>query len=476
MPRQWSESPIHALGFAPDLPPQTPGVLSSTNQVFPTQRGVRVFPTPVTLTSALAAQPRGLFAGKGADGAWRVYAATTTHIYRSSSPFTSWTEYDNSQTFTMSGGFWSFVMRGNDVYATDLTDAIQKSTAAGQFQALTATSGSVPKGAFLVIVQPGGTAFFLMVLGLSTDPAGWAASGVGNDQDWGFNVATLGAAGTLGQTNGAITAAATIRGGVAVFKSRSLQFGQFVGTPFVWDFSQVISRQVGTDAPQSVVNIGDSLVFVGPDNFYLFDSYSVVPIPNGLRDWFFGTALDLGNIAQIWGRYDVQRDVVFWHYPVAGGDGTPTKWVAWSRKSGRWTVGSRNIYAAYPDVVPISDLAVAPGTFNQSRVLQYYGSSADSSMSASVVTWDIGQSDGLTVLTQARAHWDKYPTGPHSLETLTHSSAGVAPVQGVYASSTDPNGYFDFVQVARWQNLSLIFAGDAEMDAIGVAYDYAGDQ
>lgn len=477
MARQWQDFPLHQLGFAPDLPPYTPGIFTSSVGCYPTQRGVRTLPTPIALTNSLAAAPRGVFAEKGPDGAWRLYAATTTHIYRAASPFTSWAEYDNSQTFTMSGGFWSFAMRGNDVYATDLTDAVQKSTAAGQFAALTATAGSVPKASFVVVIQPGGLAWFVMLLGLSTDPAGWAASGVGDDGDWGFDVATLGASGTLGATNGAITAAAPLRGGVLAFKASSLIFGSFVGAPFVWDFSQVISRQVGTEAPQSLVQLGDTIVFQGNDNFYMTDGYSLQEIPNGLRSWYFGTALDLANINNVWGRYDAVRDTVFWHYPVAGGDGTPTHWIAWHRRGGRWTHGTQSIYAPYPKAIPISATAIATGAIVQTSVrLHYFGSSASTSDGASFLTWDVGQQDGLSAFLGAKPHWALYPAFSQSLDVQFHTSAGVPPTLRTNISSPDQNGYFDAVSVARWHNLGLSWFGDAEVDALGLATDYAGEQ
>src|SRR6266850_2580907 len=199
----WKEIPIAEEGFAPDKPAYTPGILTATSNLYPTTKGVRTLPTPTTQAAAegSAIQARGVFAGKLSDGVWRVFKATNSHIWRAQSPFTSWTEWDNSQTYTMSGGFWSFAAQGTDVYATDVTDAVQKSTGGGQF-------------------------------------------------------ATLGASGTLGQSPGPITGAANLRSGVVAFKASSFYFGQFTGTPYVWTF-QMDSDQAGRVAPQSIIQLGD---------------------------------------------------------------------------------------------------------------------------------------------------------------------------------------------------------------------------
>lgn len=477
---KWKETPIHQMGYAPDLPPNTPGIIADSTNLVPNTAGVATLPIGVQQIAAegSAIQTIGTFAGQGLDGAWRVFKGTRQHLFRAASPYTAWTEFDNSQTFVApADAFWSFALQSVDVYATNGTDAVQKSAAGGQFQALTAATGSVPLAKFSLIVQPGGYGWFLVLFNLTaTDSSGWASSGVNDDTDWGYDVATLGATGFLRQTPGGITGAATVRGGVVAFKPTSLYYGTLVGPPSVWSYT-LVSSQVGAAGPLCQVNLGDQVAFVGPDDFYLFDGYSLQPIPNNLRSWFFANVNYL-IMPTIQGRYDQRRDCVFWHFALNGST-TITDWICWHRKSGRWTHGKLSIWFVYSGLVPRSTTAydTMPAYVSTSGALYNYPPTAGTDTVSTLTTWDIGaDDDSLITIQRAKPHWKTRPTGSQSLTSVVKAFPGTTGSAGTSVSAQDTQDFFDFVQTARWQTLTFSFAGDAALDSIGLEAEWAGVQ
>jgi len=70
------------LGYAPDIDPTTPGVITACDMLEPTVRGMRGAPAAVaTEYSALAAECRGSALIKKLDGTKRLFAGTQTKIY-----------------------------------------------------------------------------------------------------------------------------------------------------------------------------------------------------------------------------------------------------------------------------------------------------------------------------------------------------------------------------------------------------------
>lgn len=475
---QFTSIPLHQMGFAPDLPQQTPGVISDSSQLYPTQKGVRTLPLAVQQIApeGSAAQAYGAFSSQVADQSWRLFKGTRAHIFQAASPFSSWAEWDNSQNYTMSSGFWSFVQRGNDVYAANGSNLIQKSTAGGQFAALTASVGSVPHPKFLAVVEPGGVGWFLFAANLSTGGSDWASTGVNSDGDWAFSVASLGATRTIAKGAGPITGMIGFNQGIAIFKKEAFFFGQLSGVPFIWNIPP-ISLQVGTSSNLSILNLGDELVFMGPDNFYIFDGNSLQPIPNELKTWFFEN-VDSNLLELVQARYDFQRRVVFWHFPLKGGGGVISDWIAWNRFSGRWTHGKLGLWMAYSLNVIKSSVStdVGPGYLSTAGALMVYPSSAGLETTSSLTTWDVGVGQNLTSVYDLRAHWNSRPPGTQSISSVTKTTSGVVGVTGIGSTAPDSNDSFDLIQTARFQQFSLQWTGDGELDEVGGTFGFGGLQ
>src|SRR5512139_2415197 len=124
---------IPFLGYAPDLDPATPGVLTSVTNVVPSQRGMKGAPTGgSTGYAALAAECRGAAVLTKLDGTARFIAGTAVKLYEGASA--AWTERTRgggtpSNYTTGSAGRWRFAVFGNSVLAVNGrgADALQRS-------------------------------------------------------------------------------------------------------------------------------------------------------------------------------------------------------------------------------------------------------------------------------------------------------------------------------------------------------------
>jgi hypothetical protein len=120
--------------------------------------------------------------------------------------------------------------------------------------------------------------------------------------------------------------------------------GTYQGPPLVWAFQRV-SDFIGAWSHESVVKVGYSHYFIGPDDFYVFDGAIPRPIPNAVKKWFFDR-LDKQYAHKIQGFYDRYRSIVFWIYPgPTNTDGEITNFIAVNLKSGTWGGGSAMVEA-----------------------------------------------------------------------------------------------------------------------------------
>lgn len=158
-------------GFAPDLDPTTPGVLSDCDAIIPTEQGLAAAPSIApTGLPALAGVPIGAYATTLLDGTKRFFASTATNIYEAAG--TAWT--DRSRVGNYTGQRHRFAVFGNVVLAANRSQVIQSASAGAGFVDI-ATS---PAAAILVSVNG-----FVMALD-TTDgtygdrPDGWWCSGL----------------------------------------------------------------------------------------------------------------------------------------------------------------------------------------------------------------------------------------------------------------------------------------------------------
>lgn len=317
-----------------------------------------------------------------------------------------------------------------------------------------------------------------------------------------------------------ISAAQKLRDGIAIYKQRSVYGGTFIGPPFFWQF-QLLTEEAGTFCQESVVNLADFHLFLGPDDFYQTDGYTVSRIPNRLREWFFAR-FDQHHSANVRARYDRNVGVAFWHYPSINAvpAGSLDEWVAYNIRTGRWTRGALPVenvlnpdyqklpvqtyaelerqYPRYRDIghVTYNSLAVT-GTFQPVPALFLQDHTLYGFMGASkggFLQHQFGDSSRYTQINQVRPRFAKWPKSEHArLFTKRHHVMGrpipetepsqlftagidaqaiaVKPVpstEGLNAPLTI-DGAFNVIQSSRVHQLKYEFDSDTEI--IGVEID-----
>lgn len=334
---------IPLIGFAPDIDPMTPGVISDCDGIIPTLKGFKPEPGEEQFAEALDDTVVGAFLARYLDGSQRVLAATSADIF----------EYQaDGKRNSIGSGYsasdrWRFAMFGNDVIATDFDDVVQvASGAAGTFGAL---SGSPPRARIVVTTNN-----FVFLLNTNVQGNQWHCSGIGDATSWTPDPATQAARNTLDSTPGEITAGWSLNNDLVVFKKRGMYLGQYLGPPIIWGFQEV-SAIVGTFSQEAVVDIGDRLVFPsGNHDFYIYDGGRPQPLESPLREFFFRENLDQNRADEIIGRFDREHWVATWHYPSVDASSGLDKQISWHIKSNRWTIQTRDVeYVILPEV-PIS--------------------------------------------------------------------------------------------------------------------------
>jgi hypothetical protein len=98
-------------------------------------------------------------------------------------------------------------------------------------------------------------------------------------------------------TPGRITVVRAFRDGIVVFKASSMYFGRYVGagpnSP-IWDFER-IADEVGCLGHRSVINAGDTLVFVHAHDIYSYDGTRPRSITQGIWRYLEINELFTGN-------------------------------------------------------------------------------------------------------------------------------------------------------------------------------------
>lgn len=546
--------PLHQWLFVPDLSSSTPGCITDADGMIPTIAGARTGPSLVAVSSALPGPCLGAFLSILSGGGFNNFAGTGLHLYRllgglstvlglgttydqftalyaqyqnlphltygdasfrppppTVTPGPTWVEVDGGQTF--SGQPWSFAQAGDDAIATNGADPVQVYIGGGtQFAPL---GGMPPIAKFVTTVDPGAGASVVTILAnLVNDATGWVASGPGNDTVWTRDVADLSAASFLRSAPGPITGAKTVRTFAVLSKQNALYIGRFVGPPFVWDF-QPVSHQIGFASNNAAVNVGDLLVFPGPDDFYSFDAYSLDPIPNALREWFFGQPGNNNGIADpkfyntIVGHYDEINATVTWNFASVNANpaGTLDMSISWNKKSGRWLPGhpiiqaapqggfgqpgttydqftARSRYGRYNQLPHLTygDSSFGPGTqvansviLPDGRLYTYTGPPN----SGYLRTGDIGDDVRLTRINRLRTKFGIFPAVATNsqralLSSFVRRNSGDTYTPFKTGVPLSDSGYFDFREAAGWHSLLMQFQSDAELHALTPDIEDAG--
>lgn len=459
--------------FAPDLDPVSPGVLVASNNLYPTLKGVATLPALVPLTAPLnpawgTANNAYVAVSSGGEQVLVVgtnlgiaYLATTgAWVFQSfGAPFPTtqawqFTVYNN-RIIATGGGFGTWRALFTDIIAINPAPWLPFATA--------------PTGK---LVAASDVSLFLTELLHKTK--WWSTV---NETLWTPAIETETVTASLDTTPGVIIAIAPLRGGMVFYKINSTYFASFTGPPFFWLF-QVASHQVGCIGTNARVGVRDVEYFVGPDDFYTFDGFAVNPIPNPLKEWFFGTSSDPDLLGQCQARFDENTSCIFWHYISLGGT-TLDSWICLNIRTLQWTAGNLLIDTVVQGMFPaagpsafLDNHHTVPGVIDSAHQFSVYN--GPTTGGSSLTTGDIGDRHFMWNVNRIRPAWTVRPTTAQAT-MLTAYTPG-----GPYALGTsvamDSNGWFNLVSTDRLQRILLTMTGPAEIVSLELAVQPAGIQ
>ena len=143
---------------------------------------------------------------------------------------------------------------------------------------------------------------------------------------WGSDPATGADYQDLDPTNGFIRQIVGGEYGV-IFQERAITRMTFVGSPLWFQFDEVESGR-GTQAPGSVVKVGNAIFYLGFDGFYLFDGTASRPIGVNRVNKSFLSDVDANYLHRVKAVAHPQEPLVYFFYPsasVVGAGGLLTK-------------------------------------------------------------------------------------------------------------------------------------------------------
>lgn len=470
-------------GFTPDADPTSPGCLVEVDQMVPTDRGgmaASARPSPIAIP-ALAGPCLGAASMARLDDSRRIFAGTASALF----------ELSGGVWVSRGTGFaapkWRFAQLGDVSLASDGVSPIQESITA----AFTAVP-TAPSARFLVTAQNFVLAFYTNDATNGIRPDGWACSGLAAYQTWGNNPAAQAAFGRLFGTPGEIRGARALGESVVVYKERSIFLGQYSGPPEVWAWQRV-SGEVGAVSNESIVDTGTAHLFVGADDFWVYDGSMPQSIGAPIRRWFFANS-EPSQRRNIVANFDRFNGLVYWYFAGLGSsvlnralvynlrtmkwgaaDSTIQAALVYSAPAVTWDqqfAAIGNLWSAWPNAA-YEDLfatsgGVIPAVFDrQNRLCTLTGAP----MGSSLKTGEFGDDDAASVLLRVRP---RFLVSPQSGTAQGYAKKVLGDVAALGDFSTLSEGRFDMTQGARWHSVGMAFIGPVEVTGFSPELRRAG--
>lgn len=330
------EYPI--IGFAPDAPADTPGIITSSSAVLPTTSGIGNGVSVTTTGAATTGTSLGVARLIGMDGTTaREFIGTPTKLYElvsSTATDLSATTYGATTTDT-----WQFAQYGTISLAVNKQTTLQASAATNT--AFAAVAGA-PKAS--VLITPGlPNGQFAMLFDYNdgtnnyTDGIFWSA--LADYTNWTPSIATECGNVRITDINGPWTAAIPFRDGVIAWKQHSMYLGAYVGGSDVWDFTR-LSSDVGCLGKNACVVANDRIYFADDHGIWIYDGSFPQPMPGALQKWWTGivatNALNTkpqSNLVRL--SYDRGTKTLWLGYVLSGA--YAANYVVYNTQSNLWT-------------------------------------------------------------------------------------------------------------------------------------------
>lgn len=490
---------VKTLGFAPDLPSETPGIFKDCDGFVPSVRGMESIPSGAALDAGtLTATCVGLVTLRPLDKTRFTIAGTGSQIYQATN--SGWSDITRaSGTYSVgSDKYWTFSQYGNVSFAANKADVLQVFTQGDtKFADLTATM----KASIVEVVND-----FVFLFDTNEDTYGdqndrWWCSGLGDHTNFTPSIQTQCATNRLTDTYGGIEAAKRLGDDIIAYKEQSMYHGRYIGPPFIWDW-QLTSDEIGAVGPHSVVAIGDPVylhLFIGYDDFYIFDGTRPRAIGTNnegsiIAEWFFEN-LNHEYRQKIVGTHDRLKWRVYWFFPDKNSTGELNSYICYNYRSRRWGKGSLDIqfaaeysasgptyddlgtlYATYDDLPSITyDTGfLASGQ----PIISYIGddrvfySLNGASGTNHYITGDVGIDGEMTLLSRTRPRFSTNPTS--GTQNIIYRDSLGASDTTINTSVAMSGNSFDMVNEARWQSVKHEYSGDTEITGIDFELRRAG--
>jgi hypothetical protein len=476
--------------WAPDADETDQGILVDVSNMIPSMRGYKGAPAAVSPgVSALAAECRGAGFVTILDGTDVLFAGTQTKLYKGSS--TTWTDVTRvASDYTGSASSrWCFAQQGNLTLAVNKVDTSQKYLHGTDSDF--ADLAAMPKAAVCEAVGE-----FIMVGNYNdgTDTVdGWACSAIGDYTDWTPSVDTQCVYGRLLDTPGAVTGLKRLADYAIYYKRKSMYLARYVGAPTIWEFS-LVSDIIGSVGQESIIKVGTMHYFLSDDDFYGYDTSAVKSIGPAIKEWFNQRCNNLHRHKTV-GVHDRTNAVCYWFFP-AGAATTPTEFVAYHYKTGRWGRGEMAVEAAaeyvtggrtyadllvsYPlysgydgiayEALETSSKTPVPAVFDSAHTIKTL---TGVTVTSTMTTNDFGIDDAISLVRRVRP---RYILPPSQATIINYYRDQVGSDLIEDATTTENSGRFDFLRAARWHRGKITFTGDIELTALDVEAMDAGKE
>ena len=478
---------VPLMGYAPDADSSILGVLTNCSGVIPTTKGLKGAPTPATTPlAALASTCQGSVVVTKLDGTTRFFAGMSSQINEAG--VSTWSNVSTTTYGTANTSRWRFAQQGNVTLAVNGANTMSASTGSN-FTVLP----SAPVAALVEVVNQ-----FVLVANTLASQQTWQCSALGDYTSWANSIATQAVSGTLTSSPGPITGLRRFGDSVIAFKKNSMYFGTYVGAPTVWNFIQ-IPGEAGAMSQEAIVNIGTpenpKLIFMGNEDFYVFDGSRPVPIgTNRLKVKVFGELLQSRYYACT-ALHDKVKSLVYFYYPVADSI-FPDHCAVYNYRTDRWGLDDRQIeatteyvsgsvtydtlggsYATYDALPSIPyDLAFLNASQAQPAIFStdhkpytLTGAAA----STSITTGDYGDDDRFITVRRIRP---RFLTAPTSASLTNYYRNSIGDSLTTDSASALISGKFDFLRDARWHRFKMDMVGDWEMSGFSYDAEDSGDE
>jgi hypothetical protein len=407
-----------------------------------------------------------------------MFAGTGKFLYEAQG--TNWTSVSRASTYTPSASIrWRFAQFGNVSLASNEGDTIQASSSA----AFADIAGAPAAG----VIETVGQFVFAFnttdgTYGISPDR--WWCSAIGDNTLWTPSVATQATTGRLTATPGKILGAKSFGQQIVAYKQRSMYLGTYVGPPTAWDF-QRIPGEAGAQSHEAIANIGTpenpKHIFMGYDDFYIFDGGRPTPIGSPVRQTVF-TELLQSRAYTCMALHDRQKKRVYFFYPTSDSV-MPDKCVVYNYQTNQWGRDDRQIQIAMEYVTPgmtydqvgttystydslpsttydtafLSQALTVPGVFDSTGLLNTLTGAAGTS---SITTGDFGDPVQVQTLQRVRPKFLTKPTTSSLVVSYAMSEGDTRTSDSSVSISS--GGFFDVLRSARFFRLQITHTGDWE--------------